>query len=225
MLTDDPGTPGPGKWEINVGWTTERTPGLTQMALPELDLNYGIGDRVELTYFVDYENLQGAGQGSRWGFSDSELAVKWRFFDDEAGGNQLSVYPQVGFLTPGTHSNRRGLADGGTTYQLPMEFEHDFRQLSVNLELGRAFAQGSGKGGWFGGVCLGHAINKGWDIDCEVHVDADARASRGEAVADVATRFNLSEHTTLMLLVGRDISNSAGPPVSLMSYVGLQFRL
>lgn len=225
MLTDDPGTPGANKWELNFGWTTESTPGSTLTALPQVDLNYGIGERVELTYFANYYNLRTSDGGSSSGISDSELAVKWRFFDNGEGGTQASIYPQVTFLTPGSHSDQHGLASGNTSYQLPIEFEEDLKVVSVDVDFGHSFATGSDADGWFGGVCVGRELRKGWDVDGEVHVETDARADHGEVIANVATRIDLSEHYTLMLLVGRDLSNGIGPRASLMSYVGIQVRI
>jgi hypothetical protein len=224
MITDDPGTPGPNKWEINLGWTTERAPGSTLTALPQLDANYGIGDRIELTYFTNYFALQNSGEGARWGMGQSEAAVKWRFYDAGDNGPQISIYPQVNFLTPDSHSDRRGLADGHTSYQLPFEFERDFKLLDLDIDFGRVFSTGGEEDGWFGGVCVGREVRKGWELDAEVHVDADARAGRREVIANAATRIDLSESYTLMLLIGRDLSNSLGPLSPLMSYVGLQMR-
>lgn len=225
MLTDDPGTPGANKWELNEGWTTLRTPGSTLTGLPELDLNYGIGDRIEVTYFVNYDDLSTSGENSRWGLSDSEFAVKWRFYDTGEGGAQMSVYPQVNIPTPWTHSDRRGFAESGISYELPVEYEKDFKIVSVNLDLGHSFETDHRMDGWFGGICIGRQISKGWDIDGEVHIEADNGASHVEAIMNLATRIDISENYTLMFLVGRDLSNTLGPTSSFMSYVGLQIRI
>jgi len=225
MLTDDPGTPGPNQWEINLGWTTSRTDASTLTALPEIDLNYGLGERVELTYFVDYDELQAQGGRARWGPSDSEFAVKWRWYDAGENGLQASVYPQVNLPTPFSHSDRRGLASGATTFQLPVELARDFKLVAVNIDLGRIFGHQGEPGGWFGGLCLGKQVVKGWELDGEVHLDSDARVGRREAIADAATRIDLGERVTLMLLLGRDVSNSLGPRVTLLSYAGVQVRL
>src|SRR3954462_2305735 len=54
LITDDPGTPGNGHWEINVGVSTERRPGLHASELPLIDLNYGIGETLQLKFEVPY---------------------------------------------------------------------------------------------------------------------------------------------------------------------------
>jgi len=225
MLTDDPGTPGPNKWEINVGWTDQRTPGDTELGAPQLDLNYGIGDRIELTYFNTYVNDRSAADGSRWGLADSELACKWRFYDAGEDGLQASVYPQVNFLTPFTHSDRRGFADKDASFQLPFELEHDFKLINVDVDFGHLFGTGHLADGWFGGLCLGKEVRKGWELVAEIHFNASNELHRAEAIVNAATRIDLSERYTLMLLIGRDLNNHLTPVSSLMSYVGIQIRL
>jgi hypothetical protein len=225
MLTDDPGTPGSNKWEINVGWTADQSNGSSEIGAPQLDLNYGIGDRVELTYFATYQYDHDGSDPSKWGISDSELAVKWRFNDGGEHGLQISVYPEVDFLTPGSHSDRRGLGDGNTSYVLPFQFQKDFDLVSVDIDCGHSFGTGTDKDGWFGGICLGKTMRKGWELDAEVHANSDEGLDRVELIGNVATRIDLSERYTLMFLLGRDLRNQLGPKASLMSYVGIQIRL
>jgi hypothetical protein len=44
MITDDPGTPGNRKWEINLAVALEHRLGETSLDLPAIDLNYGVGE-------------------------------------------------------------------------------------------------------------------------------------------------------------------------------------
>src|ERR1044071_8959522 len=49
MITDDPGTPGNGKWENNFAIIFEHRPSETPIDLPVIDLNYGVRDHIQLT--------------------------------------------------------------------------------------------------------------------------------------------------------------------------------
>ena len=49
MITDDPGTPGNRKWEINLAAALEHRPGETLLDLPAIDLNYGVGENMRGT--------------------------------------------------------------------------------------------------------------------------------------------------------------------------------
>src|ERR1700727_2204166 len=48
--TDDPETPGNRNWEINFGWVGERSTGEGSYSIPDVDLNYGLGDRIQLKF-------------------------------------------------------------------------------------------------------------------------------------------------------------------------------
>src|SRR5579862_5405108 len=91
MLTDDPGTPGSRSWEINLGWNRQQLPGSTIHWLPLIDANYGVGDRVELTYTVPVGLVTG-GAAAQAGIGNSEVSIKWRFLDVDSSW-QVSIYP------------------------------------------------------------------------------------------------------------------------------------
>ena len=48
LITDDPDTPGPGYWEINVSAFVEKNRRERRLETPRLDINYGLGPRIQL---------------------------------------------------------------------------------------------------------------------------------------------------------------------------------
>jgi hypothetical protein len=224
MMTDDPGTPGNGHVEINLAWTDQRTPGSTLVGLPLLDANYGVGDRIQLNYQASWNILEDAGSPEQSGMSDSQLAVKWRFYDAGETGLQVSTFPRVTFVNPGSHSDRRGTADPNGSFLLPFELRRDLGLLSVNVDVGHSFSGSADNRGWMGGLCLGRQLTKAWEIDAEVHLDGSDHLDRGEAVLNVGSRVALSENATLLLALGRDIHDTLGPRASLLTFVGVQLR-
>ena len=73
MLTDDPGTPGDGHWEINTAVTTEQRPGERSSEPPLLDLNYGIGDRIQLKYEAAWVRMS-----QHWPAHGAQQLADWR---------------------------------------------------------------------------------------------------------------------------------------------------
>ncbi len=57
LITDDPGTPGDGNWEINIAFTAEKRKTVRSYENPILDINYGLGDRIQLKYEVPWLDL------------------------------------------------------------------------------------------------------------------------------------------------------------------------
>jgi len=224
MITDDPGTPGDKNWEINLAWTEQAVPGSTLIGLPLLDANYGVGDRIQLNYQESWNLLQEAGAPGESGISDSQLAVKWRFYDAGEDDLQVSTYPRCTFLDPGSDSDRRGTAGSTATFLVPFEVRRNLGVVSVNVEFGHAFSAAGAERGWIGGFCLGRDLAKGWELDAEVHFAGSDRLQRAESTANLGTRFDFTKHNSLLLAVGRDIGNTLGPRISLLSYAGVQTR-
>lgn len=90
--TDDPETPGNKHWEINFGWIGDRNPGAGAYQVPDFDINYGLGDRIQLKYEIPIAIEETrplpatstmapvAGQVIG-GIGESLLGIKWRFFE------------------------------------------------------------------------------------------------------------------------------------------------
>src|SRR4051812_41713715 len=92
MITDDPGTPGPNKWEINLAVIFEHRPDdETSWDLPAIDLNYGVGERIQLTLQTAPVLLKRSDHGPIGGPGGTEAALKWRFLDEEKNGISVSM--------------------------------------------------------------------------------------------------------------------------------------
>src|SRR5258708_6064260 len=50
--SDDPDTPGNKHWEINLGFLGERSRFEGSFETPNIDINYGLGNRIQLKYEV-----------------------------------------------------------------------------------------------------------------------------------------------------------------------------
>jgi len=90
--TDDPDTPGNKHWEINFGWIGDRNPQAGTYQVPDFDINYGLGDRIQLKYEIPIAiketralpstDGQPATQGHViGGIGESLLGIKWRFYE------------------------------------------------------------------------------------------------------------------------------------------------
>ena len=110
----------------------------------------GSATRIQLNYQASWNVLSNSGEPTQSGFSDSQLAVKWRYYDAGDTGLQLSMYPRYTFVNPGSDSDRRGTADPNATFLLPFEARRDFgfvagerrRRLYLQRRRGRAGLDG-----------------------------------------------------------------------------------
>lgn len=94
--TDDPETPGNRHWEINFGWVGDRGAGAGAYQVPDFDINYGLGDRIQLKYEIPIAIEETRAQpGTQFesaepgqvigGIGESLLGIKWRFYERHPG--------------------------------------------------------------------------------------------------------------------------------------------
>src|SRR5476649_741466 len=81
LVTDDPDTPGNGRWEINLATIATHTAGRWSVAAPDADINFGCGDAVQLTAEIPWTLVTESGCGWDAGLGSAQLGVKWRFLD------------------------------------------------------------------------------------------------------------------------------------------------
>src|SRR5882672_2050100 len=121
MVTDDPETPGDGKWEINIAALGARSrSGRWDVSLPDADINYGWGDRVQLKLDVPWSFMREPGEGWKSGLGTANAGVKWRFFDGGEEGLSMSTYPQY-LSSWSASSKRRGVSADDREFFLPVE--------------------------------------------------------------------------------------------------------
>jgi hypothetical protein len=222
MLTDDPGTPGDGHWEINIAALSDHSGDAWTYALPLLDLNYGVGDRLQLKFEMPWVVEHVDGHGHQSGAGNSVAGVKWRFFDAGEDGWQMSMYPQVRSRFPVSGSP---LADGGVAYLLPFEVQRKFGDWDVNVDMGRWLRPAAEGDSWIGGVAVGRVLTKTFEVIGELHEEADVHSGRSELTANFGARWQLSERYTLLVSAGTDLHNSLEDESSLLTYLGLQVNL
>ena len=219
MVTDDPGTPGAGHWEINFGAISTHTRGRTEIAAPDVDLNYGWGEHIQLKIDAPWVAAGESGQGWKSGTGDTEFGVKWRFIDEEQSGFSMSTYPQLTRSLTNA-SVRRGLASPGHEFFLPLEVAGDVGGFSYTAEAGRNFVS-TGPNEWIAGLVLAHDCGEGFECMAELHT-VQAPAQR-QTLFNVGMHWKLEECLTLLAAVGRDIGPRTDERRSSLVYLGLQF--
>lgn len=222
FITDDPGTPGSGHWENIVASTLERNRAQSLFEAPLLDFNYGLGDRVQLKYEVPFLVLDEQGDGPVGGIGDSLVGVKWRFLDGRKYCVAMSVYPQLEFNNP-TNSGERGLVESRTDFLVPLEAGTTFGKLEVAVELGYGFVQHAADK-WVYGVVAAYPLANKIECGAEIHGEVDQDFHNNLPVFNVGTRWEMSNHLTLLASVGRSFRSAPEDAPTLLAYLGLQFN-
>jgi hypothetical protein len=222
FIGDDPGTPGDGNWEINVAAYTERHPTERLYNAPILDMNYGVGSRIQLKYQVPYLVDGTDGGPTRSGLGKSLAGVKWRFYDSGEDGLQISTYPQLEFNNP-TSSLERGLVDFGTRFYLPIEVTKKIGPFEVNPEAGYWFASDKAAAAWAVGLVVLREINKRLEVAGELYNTANTNGTNHWNTYDGGGRYKLNDHFVLLFMAGRSFRGQSSGQPQFFGYLGMQF--
>jgi len=191
--SDDPDTPENRNWEINTVLVGDRNPSEGSYETPNLDINYGLGNRVQLKYEVPlsiHESRDSSGHVAA-GLGNSLFGVKCRFFshhpktaESDANGKResnfaMSIYPQLLLSNP-TRSVRRDIVDPGPQFLMPVEANARIGPIRISGEFGYWFTNKDVSNSWIRGVIVGHEFKKKTELDLELYDQAATRATADE---------------------------------------------
>lgn len=222
LLTDDPGTPGDGHWEINTAVTVERIMAATTVEVPLLDANYGWGDRVQLKYEIPLQVIEWEHGATRTGLGNSLLGVKWRFADAHHAGLDISVYPQFEFNNP-TSAAERGVVEQGSALLLPVELARSWARVALNGEVGYQVVE-EGDDRLRYGMAVGYDATEALELLAELHSESQADFSEEDLILEVGMRQDVASALTALFAIGTGIGGPRSARSSLVAYVGLQVR-
>ena len=220
MITDDPGTPGNGKWENNLAIAFEHRPNETSIDVPAIDLNYGVGEHIQLTLQTAPVLLKRSGHGLIGGLGGTEAALKWRFVDEARGGFDMSIFPRVIFNVVQS-SFRRGLAEDGTRFQIPFQIAKTFGRWHADGEFGPR-ASSVGRSEWLYGGVAGYDVAKPTMLIAELHATSRMNFDRDVLTLNFGIRQTLTERCIFIGSLGHEVHTPDGDPLAFIGYIGVQ---
>ena len=222
LITDDPDTPGPGFWEINLSAITEKSHRERRVEGPLADINYGVGHRIQLKFEIPWVSQSETGKQLQSRIGNSLIGVKWRFVGGEKQKIAWATYPQLEINTSRSMA-RRGIVDEGWQFLFPTELTVQIRRLELNGEVGRNFAE-KGDNGWIFGISTEVELPREFELLGELHATRTGPIL-DEFIFNIGTRKQLTPQISLLFSAGRTLHNtSAELPFSRL-YIGLQFNL
>jgi hypothetical protein len=223
FLSNDPGTPGDGNWEINLGVVPLSEHQISNTQLPQLDANLGVGERLQLTYEVPYVFASATGEPEHSGWGNSVFGVKWRFFDQGDKGWQLATFPQL-TLARSASAVQNGLAVEGPRLFVPLEVSKPVGALVVNFEAGYFFAR-NGPEERILGLVVGGPVTARLELDAELYSDRVMGEPPGDTTLDVGVRYRLHPAFILLAMAGRSINGNSDGHAQFFGYLGVQILL
>jgi hypothetical protein len=210
-------------WEINFGYMPFLYRGQSVSHTPDVDINFGVGDRIQLTFETAWLRVHNPGENVKYGLEQDQLGVKWRFYDSGKDGMGLSIFPQLSVNNP-NNAVRREITPPGSSLILPLEFTKKFGPVGVNLEAGYQFVH-LGPDGWLTGLVVGHEFTKKFELDSEIYAAGTWHPGYAQPTFDVGGRYKLHRPIILLFMAGRGLEPTHSNQPSFVGYFGIQLLL
>jgi hypothetical protein len=222
LITDDPGTPGDGRWEINIVSSMEKTRVNRSFEAPLLDINYGVGRNLQLKFEVPWLVLHSSEDEPKGGLGNMNVGVKWRFMDEDEDGIDLSVYPQMEFKSS-TESVEGGLSEPAPQFLIPVQALHTFGPVELVGEVGYNIVK-HGPNETFYGVAAGGNVSRRVELLGELFGSSENHFHENELVFNIGSIVEINRKVNLVFAVGRTIINEADEGPGYLATVGVQFN-
>ena len=221
--TNDPGTPGNLNWEINLGYMPFLFSNQSVSHTPDVDINFGVRERIQLTYENAWLRVQNPGLRTKFGLGQSNPGVKWRFYDAGENGLSISIFPQFFLNDPGD-GVRRGITPPNSSFLMPAEFSKKFGPIDVDYEIGY-LAVHKGPDGWLTGLVAGHEFTPKLELDLELYNQGTFHPSLNVPSFDVGGRYRLHSPVILLFMAGRSLQPTGPAHAYFQGYFGVQLLL
>jgi len=221
--TNDPGTPGKNNWEINLGYMPFLYNSQSTTHTPDVDINFGWGDRIQLTYEDAWLRVLNQPTPAKYGLGQDQLGLKWRFYDSGEDGMAFSIFPQLSLNNP-NDSVKRGITPPGASLILPLEFTRKVGPVHVNAEGGYNLVH-LGPDGWLAGLVVGRDFTKRLELDSEFYGVGTFHPSNYQTTLELGARYKLHRPIILLLMAGRSLAPGSNTQPHFVGYFGVQFLL
>jgi hypothetical protein len=204
--TDDPEPVELHHWEVYGFSTATHVKGDSSGILPGIEINYGALPEMQLHIVLPLAFDRPEGSGTKFGYGDTELGVKYRFVNEDENGwrPQIGIFP---LLELPSGNEARGLGTGHV---------HAFIPLWLQKGLGKWLSYGGGgywinpgagnKNYWFLGWLVQRQVTDDLALGGEIfHQSADTIGGEDQTGFNLGGIWDITEHYHLLFSAGRGI--------------------
>jgi hypothetical protein len=218
FVTDDPETVEYQHLEAYLAVQYKHDRDGNSSTLPHFEVNYGLIPNVQIHLIAPLVYVKPEGEGSQYGYGDTELGVKFRFIQETDYIPQVAIFPMIELPTG---DSVKGLGNGRTQYFLPIWLQKSFGPWTTYGGGGYWINPGDGKKDWWQfGWQVQREITKMLTLGTELYYKTasteDGKDTTGYTFGAI---INITENHHILLSAGQDING----PNYFSVYIGYQF--
>lgn len=212
--TDDPQPVDYRHWEFYLASQYQNDTSGVSATAPHIEINYGFWPNFQAHLILPMEYAKPEGAPSHYGYSDTELGLKWRFYNDEQTKFMAGAFP---LLEIPTGNESKGLGNGQPQVFIPVWLQKGWGPWLTYGGGGYWINPGEGHRDFqFLGWLLQRDLNKYITLGAEIFYQTPADISGEHEVGFNAGGFiNLCKNHQILFSAGTDIHG----PSSFFYYV------
>lgn len=216
--TDDPQPVDFHHYEAYVFGTLDRSPAVTNSAVPAFEFNIGAAPNLQLHVVVPGALCSQEHQPMAFGIGDIELGAKYRFVDESKKGwrPMIGIFPM---LEVPSGDASRGLGNGGTWARLPLWIQKDVGSWTTYGGAGYTINRAPGMRDYpFAGWLLQRQVNKKWTLGGEVFGQGAPQVTgKSSTYFDAGGYYNFTPGFQLLFMAGHTFAGES----HAVGYLGL----
>jgi len=217
--TDDPEPVDYLHWEFYISSIMEFQHSESNLTLPHVEINYGVIKDVQL-HFLAPMGYSHTLEGTKYGYSNTELGVKYRFVSETDDLPQIGIFPLVEIPT-GDRS--KGFSTGQYQFYLPVWFQKSWGKLTSYCGTGYWFNPGQGNSNWlFAGWEIQYDFSEILTLGGEVYYHTpDTQGTKSRAGFNIGGFINPDETNHILFSAG----STSGNNKTITGYLGYQMTI
>lgn len=202
--TDDPQPVEYRHWEFYLASQYQNDTGGVSATAPHVEINYGFWPDFQFHLIMPMAYAKPAGAPSHYGYGDTELGLKWRFFNDEKTGFMAGTFP---LLEIPTGEESKGLGNGQLQVFIPVWLQKEWGPWLTDCGGGYWINPGEGHRNFqFLGWMLQRVIDKYLILGAEIFYQTPADIGGEHEVGFNAGGFiNLTQNHQILFSAGTDL--------------------
>lgn len=217
--TDDPQPVDYLHWEFYIASEQQFERHATNATCPHFELNYGVVPGVQLHLVAPLGYVRGD-DGTHYGYSDTEVGVKYRLIEETEAVPQIGIFPLVELPTG---DKNKQLGSGKVQAYVPAWVQKSWGKLTTYAGGGFWYNPGVGQKNWtFAGWEAQYDFSEVVTLGGELYYQtADTEESQSRGGFNFGGFINLNENDHILFSLGRSVSGTA----TITGYVGFQLTI
>jgi hypothetical protein len=217
--TDDPQPVEHFHWEFYVASAQQFLRQETNATYPHIEINYGPISNVQIHFVAPLAYVHTI-EGTHYGYSDTEIGIKFRAVEETEETPQIGFFPLIEIPT-GDESKQLGT--GNMQAYLPVWIQKSWGGLTTYGGGGIWYNPGSDQKNWaFIGWEAQYDFSKIVTLGSEIYYQtAQTQTSRSSAGFNVGGFINLTEEHHILFSIGHNLSGNN----AISGYIGYQLTI